>query len=290
MSTRASLPAAYRACHELTRRTAKNFYYAFLFLPGPRRRSMYALYAFCRLCDDVADAEDQSTERRRRALDDVREQLDAAVAGKARGPTFLALEDTIARFGVRPADLHDIIRGMEMDLESCRYQTFDELYRYCYHVAAAVGLASIEIFGHSGGEARRHAEALGIGMQLVNILRDVKEDAALGRIYLPQTQLEAHGCCAEALLEGTPGGNFDGLLRWLGNTAREFYGEGTKLFPLLDRAARPCPATLSGLYLRILEQIERAGYNVVLERRVSLSTSEKLQVALGSWVRHGVLG
>ncbi len=283
-----SLPAAYRHCLELTRRTAKNFYYAFLCLPGPRRRGMYALYAFCRICDDIADS-DQPAEFRRLALDGVRLRLSHALAGQATDPVFVALGDTIARFAIRPDDLHNIVEGVEMDLEACHYQTFEELYRYCYRVASAVGLASIEIFGHEGGLARQHAESLGIAMQLVNILRDVREDAALGRVYLPHRQLEAHGCSAEDLLAGSPGGNLTAVLRWLGGKAREFYEEGARLFPLLDRAARPCPATLSGLYLKILEQIEKAGHGVVLERRISLSTPTKLGVALESWVRHRVL-
>src|SRR5205807_879770 len=178
--------AAY--CTKLTQRSRSNFYYAFLFLPREKREALEAVYAYCRLVDDVVDEEAPEAEKRA-GIEKWRRQLDAVYAPSPSAepdhPVVLKLREAVQRFPIRREDLEAVIDGCAMDISQARYRTWDELRTYCYRVASAVGLVCIEIFGYSSPRARDYAIDLGIALQLTNILRDVAEDARRGRIYLP---------------------------------------------------------------------------------------------------------
>ncbi len=279
----AELAEAYRACRAITREGAKNFYYAFLTLPGPKRQAIYAAYAFCRICDDIADEPDPDGDRARR-LADVRASLQAAYAGAPRGDVFTALHDAVTRYSIPQRYFEDVIKGVEMDLSKKRYATFDELREYCYYVASAVGLICIEVCTFSDPKAVEYAIDLGIAMQLTNILRDVEQDTASGRIYLPQEDLHRFGYTEEELKAGVMNDSFRALMKFEADRARSFFASGSRLMPLLDRRARACPATMAGIYRRILDRIEAEGFNV-FGRRVGLSKATKIALMARLWAR-----
>jgi phytoene synthase len=275
---------AYRHCQELTRREAKNFYYGFVLLPPPKRQAICVSYAFARGCDDIADANLEPEEKVRR-LAEYRRQLEQCLQGHPSGPVFLALQDTIHRYRIPPEYFRQLIDGVEMDLTVCRYPTFADLRRYCYGVASTVGLISIEIFGYRDGpQARQHAEDLGIALQLTNILRDIREDAERGRIYIPQDEMERFGYSEADIFNGLANEAFLRLMQFQVARAREYFQRGRRLLPLLPRRCRACTAVLQGIYHRMLERIE-AQPSAVLRERVSLSGGQKLALAGRELVR-----
>jgi len=275
------LDLAYAHCQRITRREAKNFYYAFRTLPAPRRKAIYAAYAFCRLCDDIAD-EDFPLEEKRTRLQETRRLLQMARDGHAQGPIFTALRDAMTAFHIPGQYFEEIIDGVEMDLVKDRYRTFQELREYCYKVASAVGLVCIEVFGYSDPRAQEYAVDLGIAMQLTNILRDVKEDAQRGRIYIPLEEMEAHRYTEEELMAGVMNDAARSLLRFQVRRAREYFERGRRLFPLLSPRSRACPAVLAAVYSGILDRIEAADYDV-FQRRIGLSRMEKLLLMARLW-------
>ncbi len=281
---KSDLEQAYDYCQEITRRSATNFYYGFLLLPRVRRRGIYAAYAFARECDDIADGELPFEEAKRR-LSDFREVLERALAGKPEGPVMVALKDVAERFHVPAEHLFGLIDGVEMDLSTRRFQTFGDLVRYCRLVASTIGLISAEIFGCGGGlVARGYASDLGIAFQLTNILRDIREDAARGRLYLPLEEISYFGCREEDLMEGKVTSGFSRLMAFQIERARGYYTEGHRLLPYLPRRARACVGAMAGIYGEILEDIARRPGSV-FQTRVSLGTGQKLAVAGRELVR-----
>jgi len=276
-----SLHAAYDECQAITRREARNFYYAFVTLPKARRRSIYAAYAFSRLADDIADG-DGPVATKAASLGDLRKALNAALAGAPEGAIMTALADSAATYDIPESLFNDIIDGVEMDLTKSRYATFDELREYCYRVASAVGLVSIQIFGYDDPQAKVHAVDLGLAMQLTNIMRDVGEDAANDRIYIPQDELARFGCNAEQLQAGVVDANFVALMQFQAGRAREYFSSSKALFPLLQPRSRGCAAGLHQLYSKLLNRIELRGYDVFSER-VSLPAWEKLRLTFTLW-------
>ena len=278
------LKAAYRACARLTRRRAKNFYYAFLGLPRDKRRAVYAVYAFCRQADDIADGPEEIPAKRL-ALKKLRSRLLQAVSGEPQCSVDLALSDAIARFAVEPADLAHVIDGVESDLSVSRYADFEELRRYCELVASAPGLAVLPILADGRRERgiaeqdRDAATALGIGMQLTNIVRDVSEDTARGRIYLPQEDLERFGVPENDLKKPEASKALRELVAFESGRARTFLREGERLLTRLPRRSRRCPALLIALYSRVLDRIRQRGYDV-LGAPATLSTREKVCLLL----------
>jgi len=300
MSTKA-LNQAYAACAQITRREARNFYFAFASLPRAQRRAVYALYAFCREADDVVDSasstdalftvekgdeaallrdgsSDESPLGAKEGIARLRERLVAASEGRPLISRDLALADAMSRFGVRPDDLDDVLTGVTMDLHRSRVATFDELRDYCYHVASAVGLATLPILTNGlapTDEMRTFAIDLGLGMQLVNILRDVAEDLEQDRIYLPQDELERFGVDPASLARGQMTEPLRLHLAFQATRAVEYLEQGRRLLPTLPRRGRACPWLLAEIYGRILRRIIASDYNV-FEGRVSLRASEKL--------------
>ena len=196
----ATLLLDYDRCAEVTRRASSNFYYAFMLLPAERRRALYAVYAFCRFVDDIAD--DESVAEPAELLRRWRDELERAYGGNPARAVSRALADASRRFNIPRRHFEEVIAGVEMDLARKRYETFQELRLYCYRVASAVGLICIEIFGYTNPAACQYAERLGIAFQLTNIIRDVSEDAARGRIYLPLEDLARFGVTEADILGG----------------------------------------------------------------------------------------
>lgn len=283
------LDAAYAACAAIARREARNFYYAFLSLPKLPRRSIYCLYAFCREADDTVDSVGPfRAGEASAALDALHQRLTSAAAGTPITDRDVALADTIHRFGVDPDDLRDVLKGMELDLSLRRIESTEELDRYCYHAASAVGLSTLPILndGVPPTDAMREAAInLGLGMQYVNILRDVAEDLGRDRVYLPHDRLAHHGVDIAALQSGNVTEPIRAVLAEHAERSRALLLSGRMLIPMLPRHARACPWMLSELYGRILQRIVAQSYDV-FSGRVSLPKHEKLALLLSSrWRR-----
>lgn len=276
------LDKAYEYCQQIARSKARNFYYAFRTLPSRKRRAIHAVYAFCRVCDDIAD-EERPLDEKRRLLAQTRDKLAWGRDGAAPDPVFTALKDTADTFDIPARLLEEVIDGVEMDLTQDRYQSFEDLKGYCYKVASAVGLICIEVFGYTDSRAKWYAVDLGIGMQLTNILRDMKEDAQLGRIYLPLDDLDSFGYAESDLVEGKVNDAFRDLMAHQVRRARSYLASGRRLMPLVSPEARACPAVLVGVYSSILDHIEASGFDVYRER-IGLSTSEKILLMARLWV------
>lgn len=255
--------ASYRYCHRLTRRAAKNFYPAFLALPRRERRGMEALYAFLRLTDDLAD-EPGDPDAKRIALQEWRLQLHAAVAGTASHPVHKALADTVRQWGIPLYYLELVIDGVESDLRTVRLQTFADLYAYCYRVASAVGIACIHIWGFRDPAALRYAEAAGVACQLTNILRDVGEDRAVSRVFLPADEWTVWGCPPDEWAAGNE--KFRAFMRFQVNRAKGYFAEGRKLRPLLTPAGRAVFSAMIGTYEDLLDEVARRDGDVFQTR------------------------
>lgn len=270
------LAEAYAACGAIARAEARNFYWGFVLLPPERRAGIYAAYAFSRRADDAVD-EDGSLRARLDAVAELRRDLDLCARGLPPhdDAVLVALSDAMRRFAIPRRHLDALIDGVEMDLTVTRYADWPALRDYCDRVAGAVGLVSLHVFGFGDARAPRYAERLGLGLQVVNIMRDVGEDAARGRIYLPADEMALHGVGEDDILAGRATPAFRTLMADQGARAHALIDEGERLLPLLDRRARMCVAMLSGLYREILGEIEVRGYDV-FAGRAALSTPRKL--------------
>ena len=276
-----SLDQAYDECQAITRREARNFYYAFVTLPKPRRRAIYAAYAFSRLADDIADG-NATKETKAAELTRLRSDLHEAISGQPHGPIMVALAHAASAYDIPESLFADVIDGVEMDIEPRRYANFEELELYCRKVASAVGLISIQVFGYHDATAKQHAIDLGLAMQLTNIMRDIREDAEIGRVYLPQDEMARFGYTEEELAAGIINDAFLALMRFQAARARRYFESGALLMPLLERRSRGCAAGLHHLYSRLLDRIEQRGFDV-FSGRVGLPIWEKLRLTLTLW-------
>jgi len=316
---------AYRYCEELTKREAGNFYHSFKYLPDEQRLAMCAVYAFCRRADDIADGDWadrfpgstielsqeaieyrlqlESLQKRTTILEDevylnkinqlffFRKKLSTCYNDVySTDPVFLALKDTIERYNISRGVFDDLISGMEDDLYSNRYRTFEELYVYCYRVASVVGLMCIEIYGYDDPRARKFAESWGIFMQLTNVLRDVGEDIERDRVYLPLDELERNGMAEADLVGGKVVLNptWEPYCHHYAKRARTYLEEARQLLPLLPRRTRYSPAAMIAFYDKILKQIEKQQGDV-FTRRVKLNKVQKLSLAAAVYLRHRFL-
>ena len=239
------LDEAYEACEKLTRDSMSNFYYAFLSLPVEQRRAIYATYAFFRLCDDVVDDQDRPTDPATE-LAEVKSKLGEAFDGTRTGPIWTALADSQRRFSIAPEHYVAVIEGCEMDVIKSRYANFEELVEYCEKVASAVGLVCIEVCGYDDISAVQHAVDLGIAMQLTNITRDVAEDAAIGRIYLPQDEIARFGYSEQELLDGVVNDSFRKLIKFQVERARDYFDRGNRALPAAGPTFSRLPAGYGG--------------------------------------------
>jgi phytoene synthase len=302
------LNMAYTVCRGVARAQARNFYWAFLALPREKRNALCAVYAFMRHADDLSDEPGIAPEVRRQKLIDWSEKVHATCEGKKTDdPILMALADTAARFKVPTELFEQLIYGTSLDVPKIEsemksngpqilYHSFDDLYRYCYYVASVVGLVCIHIFGFEDEKAKQLAESTGIAFQLTNIIRDVKEDALIGRIYLPAEDLQKFERTPSELARlneydpqkaaKTPSAAkiFDPaawipLLSFEAERAKEFYKSAQELMPLIHEDSRPCLWALVEIYRRVLERIEEKNYDVFGEK-IRLSSFEKATVLM----------
>lgn len=267
---------SYAFCERVARTQAKNFYYSFLLLSRPQRQAMCAIYAFMRYCDDLSDAE--GIRDRAGAIARWQADLEAALAGSApENPVWPAFADAVARYRIPHEYFRAMIRGISSDLEPRHIQTFPELYDYCYHVASVVGLTIIHIFGFHDPRALELAERCGVAFQLTNILRDVREDADHGRVYLPAEDLVRFGVTATELSGSALSPALRKLLEFEAERARAYYQETESLIDLVDGRSRASLKALIGIYSRLLERISNSGYEVLRER-VRVPAWEKLWI------------
>ncbi len=285
-----TIAQAYAACRTIARREAKNFYYAFRVLPERKSNAMCAVYAFMRRADDIADDESLPIPERREAM---RIWVEAWRAARGSGvsddPVFIALNDTQKQFAIPDALLEELVQGTTMDLEPRpvdengiqTFATFDDLYRYCYLVASVVGLVCIRIFGYTDVKAEKLAEETGIAFQLTNILRDVKEDAERGRVYLPQDLLHEFGVDVERMMALASSARLESteraMLHQLGAKAEAYYASADRLLPLIDKDSRAALWVLVTIYHDLLHRMDRLDSDV-FSQRVSVPTASKLMI------------
>ncbi len=266
-------------CRKLAKRAAKNFYVSFLTLSGDKFRAMCALYAFMRICDDIGDDTSMPQDARRAALQEWRGDVIDALDGAApRHPALPALQDLVTRFEIPREYLLAAIDGVQMDLGEVNMRTFAELSRYCYHVAGVVGLCCIHIWGFHDERAKEAAIDCGMALQLTNILRDIKEDARMGRIYLPEEDRTRFGYALDDILAECRDDRFQELMRFEVARAREYYNRGRRLDAFLDPAGRPILDAMLRIYGGLLDEIEHRGYDVY-GSRIRLSAPRKLAIA-----------
>jgi phytoene synthase len=282
------LDDAYATCRLIAKNKAKNFYYAFVALPAPRRNAICAIYAFMRQADDLVDDESFPHEERRRRLDDWLATWRAVSEGEdSDDPVFLAVRDAMEKFSIPQTLLDQLIAGVSTDLKLSAeegpdtYATFDDLYHYCYLVASVVGLVCIRIFGYSDPRAEKLAEETGVAFQLTNILRDVVEDAERNRVYLPLEDLKTYRVSLNSLLMRAPGApptdDERALLTEIARRAECYYKSAKMLLPLIDAESRPALWVLVSIYHSLLKRIQRADYNV-FSGRISVPKIQKLAI------------
>lgn len=270
----------------ITRKSASNLALAFVLLPKPRRDAMSALYAFCREVDDVADEDSLPTEERRQQLAAWRTDITRACEGQSpQFPVNRELQPFIHEFSLPLEFFDELIKGCEMDLDTKRYETFEQLELYCYRVASVVGLLSIEIFGYKNPASREYAINLGQALQLTNILRDVKTDAARGRIYLPESELKKFNVPENDILQGRYSENFYALAESVAARAKGYYSIAQKALPAEDRKNMAAAELMGTVYWRLLKKLERARFNVFGLQPVGLSKPQKLALIFRSWLR-----
>jgi 15-cis-phytoene synthase len=299
---------AYSVCRGITRANAKNFYYAFLVLPKRKREALCAVYAFMRRCDDIADDPTLSLEERRFKLNTWLDALHRAQQGEpSDDPILLALTDAQRRYNIPAGLLDELAMGTAMDVADAQisqrmdedepgfaspaipgltvqYQTFEDLKQYCYRVASVVGLVCIHIFGYRDPAAEPLAEQCGLAFQLTNIIRDVREDAAMGRVYLPQEDLVRFNLSAADLLSAPDPAGFRGLLAFEADRAREFYQSGDQLGAYISEDSQPALWVLVNIYRALLEKIAKREYDV-FTAKVSLTAREKLRILVKGFLQ-----
>ncbi len=274
-------------CQDKAARSGSSFYYSFLFLPRKQRLAITALYAFCREVDDVVD-ECSEPALARIKLHWWRQELDRIYTGNPEHPVGKAIQSTSTDFNLPREVLGEIIDGMEMDLDRTSYATFEELSHYCYLVAGTVGLLAVEIFGYDNRKSLEYAKNLGMAFQLTNILRDVREDAMRGRIYLPQDELDEFGISPDMLNQGKTPENIQSLFEFQARRADKYYDTAFTLLPREDRHRQRSGIIMAGIYRATLKAIRKDGFRC-LEHRISLSPLRKLWIAWRTVLRENRL-
>lgn len=276
MISQNELEKAYKYCENVTKSHAKSFYFAAKFLPKHKRKAVYPIYAFCRHVDDAIDEIGDGDEALAiQVVEDWKLHLNAVyrkdnkeqrTKNKEQDQVLLAWQDLLKTYNIPQKLPFELMQGVLMDTHIKRYETFDELYVYCYRVASTVGLMASEIFGYEDEKTLEYAEALGIAMQLTNILRDIKEDAAMDRIYLPQEDLHKFNVSEDQIFANKYNENFVELIKFQINRANNYYAIAEKGIALLAKDTRFTVLLASRIYKQILQKIEAQKYNVFLDR------------------------
>ncbi len=277
-----SIAEAYRDCAEITRRSGSSFASAFWMLPKPKRNALHAIYAFCRLADDIVD-DPEIAGNRTALLARWREELDGAYRGKAQHAVGVALSDAIERFRLPEHVFLDLLAGVEFDLGDEPIETFDDLRLYCYRVASTVGLLVVRILGFKNPQSLEFAETLGIAVQLTNVLRDVGDDASTGRIYLPKDELERFGVSTESLLAGRRTDELQLMLSFYAKRTTSYYERAEQLLPNEDRRSLR-PATAMGrIYQALLDELIERKFPC-FEQPLRLSKPRRVVIAAKVWM------
>jgi len=264
-------------CQEKTQQSSSSFYYSFLFLSDVQRQAMTALYAFCREVDDIVDecSDDYVAANK---LNWWREEVHAIFHGQANHPVGIALQTAIKNYALKESLFQELISGMEMDLQIKKYSNFNELSLYCYRVASVVGLLTIEILGYKNAITHDYAHNLGIALQLINILRDVKEDAARGRIYIPQDELQQFSVTQDMLVKGQSNDNTRKLFEFQAQRAENYYAKAFSSLTQADRYSQRTGIIMAEIYYALLKKIKAENYPV-LQQRIRISKLKKLWIA-----------
>ena len=270
---------------EIAKKSRSSFYYAFNLLPAEQRDAMNTVYAFCRQTDDIVDEGSVTDEIKYEKLRKWRIELEKSLNGHSDYQIINKLSKTIQKFNIPLEPFFDLLKGMEMDLQRKRYITFDDLQTYCYHVASTVGLMCIEIFGYRHSSAKDFAINLGIALQLTNILRDIKKDAEKGRIYLPQEDLRKFNYNEKDLLNNTYNENFQKMMKYQVERAREYFDKATACLNLEDKKAMFAARAMQHIYYRMLNKIIDADYDV-FNKQIKVSTAKKVGISLGVWAKY----
>ena len=264
-------------CEDKAKKSGSSFYYSFRFLTPVQRQAITALYAFCREVDDVVDETDD-VDQARQQLDEWREEVKQIFLDQPSHPVGKAIATALQTYTLHEEYFLEIIDGMAMDLEQNRYDSFSQLALYCYRAASAVGLLSVEIFGYQDRKTLKYAENLGMALQLTNIIRDVKEDAERGRIYLPLDELAKFNVSVDSLIAGEDSPQLKELLIFQTQRARKYYQKAMDVLPDSDRYSQRTGLIMSAIYSATLDEIEKQNYPV-MEKRMSLSKLRKLWLA-----------
>lgn len=284
----ASVRESYRYCRKLAKSRAKNFYYAFRLLDPVQRDAMCAIYAFMRHCDDLSDDVDVQHDKAVvvQSIALWRMDLDSSLKGRiAENPIWPAFSDTVQRYSIPHRFFHEMIDGVTSDVEPHEIETWDELYRYCYQVASVVGMTVIHIWGFESVRALLLAEKCGVAFQMTNILRDVREDVEMGRVYLPREDLRRFGVNAEQFRQGLENDRFRALMKFEAGRAWACYEESEPLKDLIiDKKSRRCLWALREIYTRLLTRIEKSNYSV-LRKRIQVPNSTKMLLMLRAFTK-----
>ena len=264
-------------CQDKTAKSGSSFYYSFLFLPEQKRKAVMALYAFCREVDDVVD-EIREEQVARVKLRWWRDEIHRLYHGEAQHPVTLALKPQLEHFNLDEKYFHDIIDGMQMDLDFNHYRSFEDLATYCYRAASAVGLLTVEIFGYQNKQTLRYAHDLGMAFQLTNILRDVREDARRQRVYIPEDECRKFNVSAEDFLKPETPDNVKDLFKFQADRARKFYLQALQVLPDEDRYNQRSGIIMKSVYESLLDEIELDGFRV-LEHQIKLTPLRKIWLA-----------
>ena len=273
-------------CTNLTKKSGSNFYYSFLFLPRKRRAAMYTIYAFCKEVDNAVD-DPPAGSNPSKELQRWWDELQAAYEGTPTFPVTISLAHHVRELSIPRAYFEELIKGVGMDLSAVRYASMQDLSLYCYRVASVVGLICLHVFGPTSARAQDYAVSLGMAFQLTNILRDIGTDAAQGRIYLPQEDLQQFGCTETILLQQQENEALHTVLRFEVVKAHEYYAKAQAAFeslPAQERQALAVSEIMRAVYSRILKKIEKPEH-LVFGPRVRLSTPHRLALAAGVWLR-----
>lgn len=273
---------------QITKKSKTNFLYSFSLLPKEKNDAINIVYAFCRKTDDIVDDETHTIEQKREILKQWEEEFTKSLSGKSNHPLLTNLNWAIKKFRIPHEPFYDLIRGMEMDLDESRYETFDHLYKYCYRAASTVGLMCIEIFGYKNQSTKDFAVNLGIALQLTNILRDMKKDAENGRIYIPLEDINRFGYSEEELLNSVYNESFIKLMEFEAKRAGMYYERANSYLTKEDKGLMFSARIMGHIYYDILKQIEKKNYNV-FSNTVKVSKLKKLFYTFGVYFKYRLL-
>ena len=273
---------------EISKKSNSSFYYAFNLLPEEKRDAMNTVYAFCRKTDDIVDENSDSTDLKYEKLRKWRIEFEKSFSGHSEFSLLNKLGTTISKFNIPLDPFFELIKGMEMDLQTDRYKSFEDLQLYCYRVASTVGLMCIEIFGYNHPSTKQFAVDLGIALQMTNILRDIGKDAKNGRIYLPQEDLVKFNYSEQEILSLVYNDNFKDLMIYESGRAKQYFNSATAHLDLDDKKTMFAARAMQHIYYKMLENIIAADYDVY-NKDIKVSKFEKVGIALGVWAKYNLV-